>query len=868
MSTPMRQQYLQIKRQYPDAILFFRLGDFYETFDDDAKIVAEVCEVMLTSRPITAGQRVPLAGVPWHSVETHIARLIGAGYKVAICDQVGEVGKGLVEREVIRVVTPGTLVEPALLDERRNNYLAALVFEGGKRAGLAYADVSTGEFAVTEIQGEDIARRVSEEMARLTPAEVLVPDAFTAARKSPSDPPSPQGRVAIPGLSDAYTISPYPGWRFEPETARQCLLDYYGVGSLAAFGIEGQRLALGAAGALVQYLRETQKTAVSHLAPLHTYSLDGFMMLDPATRRNLELTETLRDGQRRGSLLWVLDKTRTAMGGRLLRRRINQPLLDIAQIDRRLDAVQAWVQEALGRAELRERLRSVGDIERWVGRCTQKIATPRDLVGLRESLRALPEIRRLVATVGQEAGIDLCPEILDLLDAAIAEDPPATLQNGGVIRKGYNAELDGVALAAKDARAYIAGLETRERERTGIKSLKVGYNQVFGYYLEVTNPNVHLVPADYIRKQTLTNAERYLTPELKEYESLILNAQERLLDLETALYRGVVAQVATMAARLLATAAAMAALDVHLALAEVAVDRRYTRPILADDLILDIKRGRHAVVELTQTAERFTPNDAFLDAGNSIVILTGPNMAGKSTFLRQTALITLMAQIGSFVPADAAHIGLVDRIFTRIGAQDELHSGQSTFMVEMVETANILNHATVRSLLILDELGRGTSTYDGMAIAWAVIEFIHTHPRLQARTLFATHYHELTALAERLPHVVNYQVAVAEQGDEVVFLHEIRPGGADRSYGIHVAQLAGLPRQVISRATEIMRQLEQQAAANDTLSLEPKGTVQLDLFASGPDPIRQEVEVVDINTMTPLEALNFLYALKQKAKRL
>jgi DNA mismatch repair protein MutS len=863
----MRQQYLQIKRQYPDAILFFRLGDFYETFDEDAKIVAEVCEVMLTSRPIAAGQRVPLAGVPWHSVETHIARLIGAGHKVAICDQVGEVGKGLVEREVMRVVTPGTLVEPGLLDERRNNYLAALIFEGGKRAGLAYADVSTGEFAVTELQGEDIARRVSEEMARLTPAEVLVPDAFAAGRK-PSDPSLPQGRVVIPGLADAYTVSPYPGWRFETETARQSLLNYYGVGSLAAFGIEGQPLAIAAAGALVQYLRETQKTAVSHLAPLHSYSLDGFMMLDSATRRNLELTETLRDGQRRGSLLWVLDKTRTAMGGRLLRRRINQPLLDIKQIDGRLDAVQAWVQEPLGRAELRERLRSVGDIERWLGRCTQKIATPRDLAGLRESLRALPEIRRLAAMVGQEAGIDLCSEIVVLLDAAIAEDPPATLQNGSVIRKGYNAELDGVALAAKDARAYIAGLEARERERTGIKSLKVGYNQVFGYYLEVTNPNVHLVPADYIRKQTLTNAERYLTPELKEYESLILNAQERLLDLETAIYRQVVAQVAAMAARLLATAAALAALDVHLALAEAAVDRRYTRPELADDLALAIQRGRHPVVELTQTASRFTPNDAFLDAEHAVVILTGPNMAGKSTFLRQTALITLMAQIGSFVPADAAHIGLVDRIFTRIGAQDELHSGQSTFMVEMVETANILNHATARSLLILDELGRGTSTYDGMAIAWAVIEFIHTHPRLGSRTLFATHYHELTALAERLPHVVNYQVAVAEQGDEVVFLHEIRPGGADRSYGIHVAQLAGLPRQVIGRATEIMRQLEQQAAANDTLSLEPKGAVQLDLFAAGPDPIRQEVEEVDIDTMTPLEALNFLYALKQKAKRL
>ncbi|RME48397.1 MAG: DNA mismatch repair protein MutS, partial [Chloroflexi bacterium] len=658
----------------------------------------------------------------------------------------------------------------------------------------------------------------------------------------------------------------YEPWRFETEAARQALLEFYGVSSLAGFGCEGKPLAVAAAGALVSYLRETQKQVLGQLAPLHTYSTESYMMLDPATRRNLELVETLRDGQRKGSLLWVLDKTRTAMGGRLLRRRINQPLLQVEALNRRLDAVEAWVQAPLARAELREHLRQIGDLERWTNRCSQKIALPRDLVGLRESLRVLPKIRELAAEVGQDADIDLCSEVLTLLDAAIAEEPPATLQNGGVIRPGYNAELDNIAMAAKDARAYIAGLEKRERERTGIQKLKVGYNKVFGYYLEVSKANSHLVPDDYIRKQTLVNAERYITPELKEYESLILNAQERLLDLETQLYRGVVNQVAELAPRLLATAAAIAEIDVHAALAEVAVQNRYVRPTLADDLVIDIRAGRHPVVELTQTSEPFTPNDAHLDPENAVVILTGPNMAGKSTYLRQVALITLMAQIGSFVPADAAHIGLVDRIFTRIGAQDEIHSGQSTFMVEMVETANILNHATERSLLILDELGRGTSTYDGMSIAWAVIEYIHSHPRLRARTLFATHYHELTALADRLPHVVNYHVAVAEQGDEVVFLHEIRPGGADRSYGIHVAQLAGLPRQVISRATEIMQQLEQQAAENDTLRLD-SGPVQFDLFSEGPDPIRQEIEEVDINTMTPLEALNFLYTLQQKARR-
>lgn len=849
MSTPMRRQYLQIKKQHPDAILFFRLGDFYETFDEDAKIVAQVCDVTLTSRPVSKGQRVPLAGVPWHSAETYIAKLVNAGYKVAICEQVGEVGKGLVEREVIRVVTPGTLVEPSLLDERKNNYIAALVFEGGRRAGLAYADITTGEFAVTEINGSDVARRTHEELARLAPAEVLIPDSG-----------------GYPQIEERYRTTPYDAWRYENEAARQALLDYYGVSTLAGFGCERLPLATSAAGALIAYLRETQKQVLGRLASLHTYSTDAFMTLDPATRRNLELTETLRDGQRKGSLLWVLDKTRTAMGGRLLRRRISQPLLDVRALDQRLDAVEAWVNAGLERAELREVLRGIGDIERWTNRCTQKIALPRDLVGLRESLRALPKVRELAEKVGQAGDLNLCTETLRLLEAAIAVEPPATLATGGVIRPGYNAELDSITLAAKDARAYIAGLQARERERTGIQKLKVGYNKVFGYYLEVTKANTHLVPDDYIRKQTLVNAERYITPELKEYESLILNAQERLLDLETQIYRGVVNQIADMAPRLLTTAAAIAALDVHSALAEVAVDNRYVRPRLSDGLVLDIRGGRHPVVELTQRAEPFTPNDTYLDPDNALIILTGPNMAGKSTFLRQVALITLLAQIGSFVPADSARIGLVDRIFTRIGAQDEIHSGQSTFMVEMVETANILNHATPRSLLVLDELGRGTSTYDGMAIAWAVIEYIHSHPKLRARTLFATHYHELTALAERLPHVVNQHVAVAEQGDSVVFLHEIRPGGADKSYGIHVAQLAGLPKQVVSRANEIMQQLERQAAENDTLSIEDQ-PMQLDLFSEGPDPIRQEIEEVDVNTMTPLEALNFLYTLQQKAKR-
>ncbi len=849
MSTPMRKQYLQIKKQYPDAILFFRLGDFYETFDDDAKIVAEVCEVTLTSRPVSKGQRVPLAGVPWHSAETYIAKLIRAGYKVAVCEQVGEVGKGLVKREVVRVITPGTLLEPALLDERRNNYIAALIFEGGTRAGIAYADVTTGEFAVTEIRGEEVARRAQEELARLAPAELLIPD-----------------MGGYPGL-EAYRITPYEPWRFESEAARQALLDYYGVASLEGFGCEHKPLATSAAGALIAYLQETQKQTLGHLQPLRTYSTEDYMLLDPSTRRSLELVETMREGTRRGSLLWVLDRTLTPMGGRLLRKWVNQPLLDIERINQRLDAVEAWTQAPLERAEMREALRSVRDIERWANRCTQGIATPRDLVGLRASLQALPKVQAIAARLGQDTGLDLNEDARHLLENAIADDPPATLAHGGVIRPGYHAELDSITLAAKDARAYIAGLEAKERQRTGIHKLKVGYNKVFGYYLEVPKSQTDKVPRDYIRKQTLVNAERYITPELKEYESLILNAQERLLDLENSIYKRIVSQLADMAPRLLATADAVAHLDVYVALADVAVDRRYVRPELTQDQVLDIRAGRHPVVELTLEETPFTPNDTQLHPEQAIIILTGPNMGGKSTFLRQTALITLMAQIGSFVPADAARIGLVDRIFTRIGAQDEIHSGQSTFMVEMVETANILNHATERSLLILDELGRGTSTYDGMAIAWAVLEYIHSHPRLGSRTLFATHYHELTALADRLPRIANFHVAVAEQGDQVIFLHEVRPGRADKSYGIHVAQLAGLPRQVITRANEIMQQLEQGGQNQEALDV-GEGVMQLSLFNEGPDPIREAVEKVDINTMTPLEALNFLYALQQKAKRL
>ena len=863
MTTPMRRQYLDLKRQYKDTILFFRLGDFYETFDDDAKIVASVCDVVLTSRPVGADMRVPLAGVPWHSVDGYVARLIQAGYKVAIAEQQGEAPvDGLVPRLVNRIVSAGTVVEPGLLPEKRNNYLVAGVRQDD-RVGVAYADITTGEFATTEFSGADAALRLREELARLQPAELLtVEDGFA---------PSAELGLA-PGASTRL-----PPWRFELETARRALLDHFHVQTLAGFGCDSKPLAISAAGALLQYLREMQPSALAQLTSLYTYSLTEFMVLDEATRRNLELTESIRGSDNRHTLLAVLDDTRTPMGARLLRRRLGQPLLDLAQLDARLGAVAALQQQGLARAELLALLKGFGDLERWVNRVVQRIALPRDLLGIRQALTKVNEARRitgqlrpgadaaaLLATL--DARLDPCADVAALLGQALVEEPPATLQHVGIIRPGFSTEIDAVVSASKDAKTWVANLEGTERARTGIKSLKVGYNKVFGYYLEVSTANAHLVPADYIRKQTLVNAERYITPKLKEMESIILHADERQLELEQQVYRAVLDQVAAQAGRLLTLAQALAELDVYAALAEVAARNRYVRPELADDGIIEIKAGRHPVVELTQRDEPFVPNDVSLHPEQAVIILTGPNMAGKSVFLRQIALITLMAHIGSFVPADAAHIGLVDRVFTRVGAADDIARGQSTFMVEMVEAANILNHASSRSLLILDEIGRGTSTYDGMAIAWAIVEHIHNHPRLRAKTLFATHYHELTDLAVRLPHVVNFSLAVAEEGGRVVFLHKIVPGKADRSYGVHVAELAGLPRTVIARADEILADLEAKGAAGPRKLGMATGPRQLGLFVTG-HPVVEDLKKLDVNGLSPLAALNVLFELQQRARQ-
>ena len=894
MSTPVRSQYLRIKKRFPNAIVLFRLGDFYETFDDDAKLLSEVCDIVLTSRPVGKGERVPLAGVPYHAVESYLARLISAGYKVAIVEQMDEQEhKGLMGREVVRVVTPGTVVEPALLEEKRNNYLAAVAFQNG-RVGLAYTDITTGEFRTTQFDGAQALQEAGQELQRLQPAEVLVSD-------KASLPPDWEGRQHF---------SAYADWHFDQGNAQRALLEHFGVASLNGYGCAGLPLAVAAAGAIVQYLAETQKAALPQLTQLTTYSTQTFMNLDPATRRNLELAATIRGGAVRGSLLGVLDDTRTAMGARLLRQWISQPLLDLAALQRRQDGVQTFHDDVPHRTALRTLLKRSADIERLINRVVQRVAGPRDLVALRDSLQVVAEIIPVLQEMAAEpqegvrstdktrhlppraiasgetvggteclpprggaeclptARLDPCAETVALISQAIVSDPPATLTAGGAIAPGFAAELDSVQGAAREAKAWVAGLEQHERERTGIKTLKVGYNKVFGYYIEVTRANQDAVPADYIRKQTLVNAERFITPELKERESLILNAEERRAELERQVYDQVCAQVAAAAPRMLVTAQALSELDVYAGLAEVAQRNRYVRPVLNGGDAIHITAGRHPVVELTLHEEPFVPNDTHLSLQEAVLVITGPNMSGKSTYLRQVALIVLLAQVGSFVPAGSAEIGLVDRIFTRVGAQDEISAGQSTFMVEMVETANILNHATKRSLLILDEIGRGTSTYDGISIAWAVVEYIHNHPNLQAKTLFATHYHELTELARFLPRVRNYNVAVAEEGDRVIFLRKVVPGGADRSYGIHVAQLAGLPRPVIRRAEEILKNLEQEVQRSPAGSVPRRVTQaqQLALFPAS-HPVLDDLKALDVSAMSPLEAINKLFELQEKARR-
>lgn len=841
--TPIRQQYLDIKKQVPDAILFFRLGDFYETFDHDAEITSSELDIVLTSRNVAKGMRIPMAGIPYHAVENYLSRLIEKGYHVAICEQVGEQPvKGLFPRQVVRIVTPGTIDEPGLLKGDQNNYLASLFIQE-ERCGLAFVDITTGEFFTTELSSVDILEAIRSELLRLKPAEILIPDSLHLSGD----------------LSGHFTI--WPAWRFEAARCQEVLQKQFEVSTLDGFGLHGLPLCIRASGAILQYLEETQPASLKLLNSINTYNQHEYMSLDAATIRNLELTETMRRGESAGSLLNTIDRTVTPMGKRLIQQWISKPLLDLSLIHQRQDGVGWFIEQGMIRAELRSSLHALPDLERLTNRILSGHALPRDLVAIRSILKVLPQIKSIFPPDNGPLGKilnNLYPhqDECTLLESAIDEEPPATLNTTGVIHPGYSIELDNLVESSRHAREWISNLENVERERTGIKSLKVGYNKVFGYYIEITHSNTSSAPPEYIRKQTLVNAERYITPEMKEYETLVLNAEERIREVENQVFHQVCQILAQSSKRLLSTARALAELDVLSGLAETAALNGYIRPVVEESSALEIHDGRHPVVENMLKGERFVPNDSIFETGEIVRIITGPNMSGKSTFLRQVALVVLLAQMGSFVPASSARIGLVDRIFTRIGAQDEIHSGQSTFMVEMVETANILNHATERSLLVLDEIGRGTSTYDGVSIAWAVVEYIHNHPHLRARTFFATHYHELTVLSQLLPGVRNYNVAVTEGDGKVVFLHKIVAGGADRSYGIHVAQLAGMPRPIIQRASQILQELE--SSSGKTRVSEPRQSQQMVLFPET-NPILEALKQLDINSLSPIEALNKLY---------
>jgi len=856
--TPIRRQYLKIKGDHPDSILLFRMGDFYETFDDDAVLAAKELEITLTSRSMGKGLRVPLAGVPVHALDNYLSRLIKKGHKVAICEQTSDpaTSKGLVDRDVVRVVTPGTVLESALLDQKTNNYLAA-VSEHEGRAGLAYVDITTGEFSATELAVNELPL----ELERIEAAEVLVPD--SGDRPDWAD---------AAGYGSSYEITPAESRTFHPEEARDALLSHFGILTLESFGCEGMDLAVASAGAIVQYLARTQKAAKLQLGNLTIYTTGSFMALDSQTRRNLELFAAGRNESKELSLLAALDRTKTPMGGRLLRQWLGQPLLDLPELDQRLDAVDHFYLDGLKRANSISALGKVSDLERIVGRIVSGTVAPRELIALKDGLAAVPGLGELLDAPNLEwikGQLLPLPDVCSLIDESISPDPAGAVGDGNVIRPGFSPEMDELKSSSTNARQFIAGLEQRERERTDIKGLKVGYNQVFGYYIEVSKVNADKVPEDYIRRQTLTNAERYIVPELKEYESLVLNARERLEEAERAVYHRVCAQLAESAAAIGRVASAIARVDVFTGLADAAVENGYVRPKLDQGNAIRVINGRHPVVERVLDTGDYVPNDVDLSNDDTrVLVLTGPNMAGKSTYIRQVAIITLMAQVGCFVPASEATIGLVDRIFTRVGLQDDLATGQSTFMVEMVETAAILNQATPRSLVILDEIGRGTSTYDGLSIARSVIEHIHNDPRLGCKTLFATHYHELTHLAASLPGVRNCSVAVTEEGNSVVFLHKIVPGGADKSYGVHVAQLAGLPQGVVNRAWEVLADLETQSQQNGGLKIRsPKGepAQQMALFNDG-GKLQGLLKELDIPNLTPIEAINKLYELQKEAQ--
>ncbi len=875
--TPMMQQYLRTKEEYKDCILFYRLGDFYEMFFDDAIVASRELEITLTGKNCGLEERAPMCGVPFHAAEGYLNRLVSKGYKVAICEQVEDpkTAKGIVKREVIRVVTPGTNTDIQALDESRNNYIMCIVYIAD-RYGVSIADVSTGEYFVTEISD---SARLRDEIFRFMPTEIICNESFYMSGMNLDD---LKDRLGI-------TIYALDSWYFDDDICKNKLKQHFNTNNLQGIGLEEHDCGMISAGALLIYLYETQKTSLSHLTHINIYATSAYMLLDSATRRNLELCETLREKQKKGSLLWVLDKTKTAMGARTLRKFVEQPLIQKEQIVARLDAVEELRENAISREEIREYLGPIYDLERLITRITYQSANPRDLIAFQSSLSMLPPIHYILKEMQSQVlqqvyqDLDTLEDLCFLIESAICEEPPIAMKEGGIIRDGFNDDVDTLRKAKTEGKSWLAKLEAEEREKTGIKNLKIKYNKVFGYYLEVTNSYQNMVPDYYIRKQTLSNAERYITPELKELEDTILGAEEKLNALEYELYAQVRDAIGAEVERIQRTAKAVAQLDAYASLALVAERNNYVRPKINEKGVIDIKNGRHPVVEKMIPNEMFITNDTYLDEKkNRVSIITGPNMAGKSTYMRQTALIVLMAQIGSFVPASSANIGLTDRIFTRVGASDDLASGQSTFMVEMSEVANILRNATSKSLLILDEIGRGTSTFDGLSIAWAVVEYISDHKLLGARTLFATHYHELTELEGKIDNVNNYCIAVKEKGDDIVFLRKIVKGGADKSYGIQVAKLAGVPDIVIGRAKEIVEELidEDITARVSEISVkqhEPKkkktkrydevDIAQFSLFDTvKDDDVLEELKSLDVTNMTPMDAMNALYRLQNKLK--
>ncbi len=894
--TPMMQKYVETKEEYKDCILFYRLGDFYEMFFEDAKICSQELELTLTGKSCGLEERAPMCGVPFHAVDGYLNKLVSKGYKVAICEQVEDpkLAKGLVKRAVTRVVTPGTNLDTKALDESRNNYLMCVVYTTNAY-GVSYVDVTTGDYYLAEFESEN---QLLDEIGKVVPSEIICNDPFLVSGIDFADLQARLGMV----------VSAIDAWYFDEDKCYDTLKHHFKVSSLNGLGLDGYSIGIIAAGAALEYLEETQKISLDHITKITPYVSDRYMLLDRATRRNLELCETMREKAKRGSLFWVLDKTKTAMGARMLRNAIEQPLLSKEEIDQRLDTIEALNQNAINREEIREYLGPIYDLERLISKISYRSANPRDLIAFRQSLSMLPPIKQvlnsfeegtLLKQYGQE--MDALEDLFALIDASIMEEPPLTVREGGMIKDGYNEEVDHLRRAKTDGKQWLADLLEKEKERTDIKNLKIKYNKVFGYYLEVTNSYKDLVPDDWTRKQTLANAERYTTPRLKELEDSIMGAEDRLCNLEYSIFCDVREKIYAQIGKVQTTAKIIAAVDMFASLALVAEQNNYVRPQITTDGKIDIREGRHPVVEKMIRNDMFVSNDTYLDdKKHKIAIITGPNMAGKSTYMRQTALLVLMAQIGSFVPAQSAQIGIVDRIFTRVGASDDLASGQSTFMIEMTEVANILRNATKNSLIILDEIGRGTSTFDGLSIAWAVVEYIANTKLLGAKTLFATHYHELTELEGKLESVDNYCIAVKEQGEDIVFLRKIIKGGADKSYGIQVAKLAGVPENVLKRAREIVQQLSDHDIASKAKDIEVEYEIpdydygieqqskrrvrkktaseieseklgQLSLFDTSNTNIKMDdiiLELHDINLSdtTPIEALNILYKMQEKLK--